>query len=358
MLYMRQLGCGKKAKAAVMCAALLFGAIYLEPHVCAAASAADEGADEFLCYVALGDSIPNGYYGEQESEIVGYPVLLAMDLKKISGRRVLLASFTKNGLTTKKLNANMLAEPSVQDQIAQADLVTLTIGANDLMNEFKTVSREILGNETRFATADEALMALQDGITENPLLLMNVASEIGGWDYASFEEQWILTMENIAAYRSDDAQMAVTTIYNPMENRELPGTLNAVVEGVILGMNEIIKNHAQGYRYQVVDLFDSGIEEHTQSDGLHPNQTGQDMIRVLVEHELDLDAFQSGEADEEAKRQLEEEAARKAEEAEQKRQQEQRRRMLHRVEGAGAVILILATIIVSVRRRRHKAPDS
>ena len=295
----------------------------------------------------------NGYYGKQEPEITGYPVLLAGDLQKISGRRVHLGQFTKNGLTTKKLNANMLAEPSVQEQIAQAELITLTIGANDLMNEFKKVSREILGDQTRFATADEALLALQDGIAENPLLLVSVATEIGGWDYVSFEEQWILIMENITACRKADAQMAVTTIYNPMEGRELPGTLNTVVEGVISGMNEIIEDHAQEYQYQVVDLFDSGIEEQTQSDGLHPNQTGQDMIRELIEYELDLDAFQSEETNEEIKKELEEAAARKAEEAEQKRQQEQRKRILHRVCGAGIVILILAGSLAVLRRRRN-----
>lgn len=351
MLCMRQSGCRQKMKAALVCAAVLLSSIYSELYVYAAS---DSGADEFICYVALGDSIPNGYYGKQEPEITGYPVLLAGDLQKISGRRVHLGQFTKNGLTTKKLNANMLAEPSIQEQIAQAELITLTIGANDLMNEFKKVSREILGNQTRFATADEALLALQNGIAENPLLLVSVATEIGGWDYVSFEEQWVLTMENITACRSADAQMAVTTIYNPMENRELPGTLNAVVEGVISGMNEIIQSYAQEYRYQVADLFDSGIEEQTQSDGLHPNQTGQDMIRELIEYELDLDAFQSEETNEEIRKELEEAAARKAEEAQQKRQQEQRKRTLHRVWGAGIVIviLILAGLIVVLKRRR------
>ncbi len=337
-------------RAALMCIALLLAGIHSDLSVCAA----DGGTEEYICYVALGDSIPNGYYGKQEPEIVGYPILLAGDLQKISGKRVHLGRFTKNGLTTKKLNANMLAEPSVQEQIAQADVITLTIGANDLMNEFKKVSREILGNETRFATADEALAALQDGITENPLLLMSVAAEIGGWDYASFEEKWILTMENIAACRDRDAQMAVTTIYNPMEHRELPGTLNAVVEGVISGMNEIIWKYAKEYGYQVVDLYDSGIEENTQSDGLHPDQDGQDMIRVLIEHELNLDAFQSDEADEEARRELEEAAAKKAEEAEQKRLKEQRKRMLHRIEGAGALLLIAAGAVLLVKKRRRK----
>lgn len=341
-------------KTVLLCMALFLAGLHSALSAGAAVQAADQESEEYICYVALGDSIPNGYYGRQEAEIVGYPILLAGDLQKVSGRRVHLGQFTKNGLTTKKLNANMLAEPSVQEQIAQADVITLTIGANDLMNEFKKVSREILGNETRFLTADEALEALQDGIAENPLLLMSVAAEIGGWDYASFEEKWLLTMENISAYRKQDAQMAVTTIYNPMESRELPGTLNAVVEGVISGMNEIIQKHSEEYAYQVVDLFDSGIEENTQSDGLHPNQTGQNMIRELIEYELDLDAFQSEEANEEAKRELEEAAARKAEEAEQKRLREQRKRILHRIEGAAAVILIAAAVVMLVRKRRRK----
>lgn len=139
MLCIKQPGCRQKIKAALVCAAVLFGSIYAEWYVCAAAPMVDGGTKEFICYVALGDSIPNGYYGKEEPEITGYPVLLAGDLQKISGRRVHLGQFTKNGLTTKKLNANMLAEPSVQEQIAQAELITLTIGANDLMNEFKKV---------------------------------------------------------------------------------------------------------------------------------------------------------------------------------------------------------------------------
>lgn len=308
-------------------------------------------------YTALGDSIPNGYYGAQEPEVTAYPVLIAGDLRKISGREIWMSRFTKNGLTTKKLNSKILSEPGTQELLAQADVITLTIGSNDLMNEFKKVSREILNNETRFLTADEALVALQEGIAENPLLLMSVATAIGGWDYEAFEEQWVLAMETIREYRKADAQMAVTTIYNPMEGQELPGTLNAVVESVISGMNEIMWNHAEAYDYRVVDLFDSGIEELTQSDGLHPNQAGQDMIRMLTENELELSVFQSRETDEEVLRmqkELEEAAEKKALEAEQKRQQVRRKRILMGVSVGAAVLLVFAGIFVIIRKRKRK----
>ncbi len=327
--------------------------------VSAAAEKIQPAAEEWdspVFYTALGDSIPNGYYAAQEQEITAYPVLLAGDLHKISGRQVLMGRFTKNGLTTKKLNQTILQEPEVQELLGYADVITLTIGSNDLMNEFKKVSREILNNETHFSTADEALTALQEGIAENPLLLISVASAIGGWDYESFEEQWVLAMENIHACCKEDVQMAVTTIYNPMENRELPGTLNTVVESVISGMNEIIWKHAEEYGYKVVDLFDSGIGELTQSDGLHPNQEGQDMIRMLLENELDLQVFQKEEWDEETLRMQEvlEEAAREmAQEAEQKRQQVRRKRLTLGAGIAAIVVLLLVCIFIVISKRKR-----
>lgn len=348
-------------KAALTGIAVLFCAIFF--GVCASAAASEEvqaegtKEEEPIFYTALGDSIPNGYYGAQEPEVTGYPVLLAGDLHKISGREVWMSRFTKNGLTTKKLNTGVLQEPEVQELLGQAEVITLTIGSNDLMNEFKKVSREILNNETRFSTADEALMALQEGISENPLLLMNVASAIAGWDYEAFEKQWVLAMENISAYRREDAQMAVTTIYNPMEGRELPGTLNAVVESVISGMNEIMWKHEEEYGYQVVDLFGSGIEELTQADGLHPNQAGQDMIRMLMENELELEMFRSKESDEEVlkmQQELAEAARKKALEAEEKRRQARRKRAILGAAAAGVIVLVSAGIFAAARKRKGK----
>lgn len=366
MLYMKVPGYLRKGKMFLTGSLLLLCVILSGGCVSAAASeetrtteiqAAETKEEAPIIYTALGDSIPNGYYAAQEPEVTGYPVLIAGDLRKISGREIWMCRFTKNGLTTKKLNSKVLTEPGNLELLAQADVITMTIGSNDLMNEFKKVSKEILKNETHFSTADEALIALQEGITENPLLLMNVAAAIGGWDYETFEEQWVSAMETIQECRKDGAQMAVTTIYNPMEGRELPGTLNAVVESVISGMNEIMWKHAEEYDYQVVDLFDSGIEELTQSDGLHPNQEGQDMIRMLMENELELGVFRSRESDEEVLRmqkELEEAARKIALEAEQKRQRERRKRILLWVSIVVAALLVLTGIFVIVRKRKRK----
>ena len=269
--------------------------------------------DGILEYVALGDSISNGYSADPESEIISYPQLIAHDLEEMAGEDVELSKDTKNGLTTTKLNSVILKRKQVQESLQKADFVTVTIGANDLMNQFKKVSKEILNNNTKFSTANQALAALQDGIKANPLLLVKVVSAISNWDYTSFEDDWKLTMENIDSMRPANSEMIVTTIYNPVESMELPGTLNSIVEGLISKMNDIIVSYADDYDYKVVELLDSGIGEKVQSDGLHPNQEGQQLICDLMEETATSEEQEreKQEALEAAKRQKEQEEAEK-----------------------------------------------
>lgn len=313
-----------------------------------------------LHYTALGDSIPNGYCADDTPELTSYPSLIAADLQTLNQTKTELAQFTKNGLTTTKLNEEFLTQPEIQASLSEADVITLTIGANDLMNEFKKVSREILGSKTAFQTAGEALKALQDGISENPFLLVDIAGAITGWDYDSFEEQWILIAETIHTLRKYDSQMAVTTIYNPVGNANLPDTLNAVVKNLIGKMNEIIYEYADDYNYQVVDLLNSGIAEHTQSDGLHPDQQGQELIRSLIEAALDMQIVEivdaaNGMQAEDAKLARERiTAERKA--AKLREQKAKQKRLFQRSLLAGGCLLLVlsAAAVISRKRRKRK----
>lgn len=303
--------------------------------------------DGVIEYVALGDSIPNGYCAAGEPEMVNYPNLLVSDLQELGGGCVEFSQFTKNGLSAKKMNKTMLQDEEVLSELENADVVTMTIGANDLMNEFKKAAREILNNEKKFHDVYEALDALQVGISENPLLLVKCAGAIGDWDYAAFETEWIAAVETINEKRPGQSQFVVTTIYNPVEQMELPGTLNAVVEMVISKMNDTICEHAEEYNYQVVDLFDSGIGECTQSDGLHPNQEGQELIHDLIVGELELDAFSNEKRNEaiEAQKQKEmEEAAKEALEKAERAKAERKKQIVKYI-GLGAAVVCLIVII-------------
>lgn len=335
--------------------------LYLFPAQTALAEDMSRQEGQLLYYTAIGDSIPNGYCADDTPELIAYPSLIAEDLQVINQTHTELTQFTKNGLTTAKLNETFLAQPELQESLSKADVITLTIGANDLMNEFKKVSREILGSQTLFRTANEALQALQEGISGNPLLLVDVVSAVAGWDYDSFEEQWILAAETICRFRKPDSQMTVTTIYNPVENADLPDTLNAVVKNLIAKMNEIIYVHAEEYDYQVIDLLNSDIAQHTQSDGLHPDQKGQELIRNLIEAALDMQIIQLEDSSEE----IQSEEARLAEEriaaekkaAELRAQKAKQARIIRSCLFTGGSLLIIffiAAIISQIKRKKKR----
>ena len=147
--------------------------------------------------------------------------------------------------------------------------------------------QEILNTDTKFKSADEALKVLEDAVGENPFLVLNIINALANWDYHSFEVQWRQMMDTITPLRKEDAQIIVTDIYNPVANMELPSTMNQVVEDIIGNMNQIMEEHAWEYDYRVASVSESDVCGHVQSDGLHPDQTGQQIIADIVTEEYE-----------------------------------------------------------------------
>lgn len=63
---------------------------------------------------------------------------------------------------------------------------------------------------------------------------------------------------------------------------DLPDPVRRAAAGMIRDMNDIIENYAREYGYKAADLAASDISEHVQSDGVHPDQTGQEKIAEIV----------------------------------------------------------------------------
>ena len=152
--------------------------------------------------------------------------------------------------------------------------------------------------------------------------------------------------------------MVVTTIYNPVEKAELPGTLNAVIKSLITKMNEIIYDHTEEYDYQVVDLLNSDIAAHTQSDGLHPDQQGQELIRNLVESALDMQIMQAAEISEqeqsEAAALAKERIAAEQKAAEEKLRQARQKRILQISLLMSAGLMLCLSIAVIIRKKNAR----
>lgn len=245
------------------------------------------GTGESIHTIAFGDSIAFGYSGDGE-EIINYPALLAQDLEQQCSLPVEHVNYAKNGLTTTRLNSQILIQEEVLAEIQIADFITLTIGANDLMNEFKKAAQEILNLDRKFQSTDDAIQALQDGISSNPFIIVKIINVISNWDYEAFEVQWTGAMNTITEHQKEEARFIVTNIYNPVGKMELPGTLNSVIEKIISKMNDIMVKYETDYGYEIVDLFGEDMGEFTQSDGLHPNQEGQNLIAEKMLEKADL----------------------------------------------------------------------
>ncbi len=235
-----------------------------------------------LHVTVLGDSIAKGYSGDEAVEIECYGSLAAQWISEEEGEPYSYRNFAKNGLDSSGMNEKVLIREDVRESIASADIIFITLGSNDLLNECKSVVQEILDTDKKFRSADDALEVLEEAVKENPFLILKIINALSSWDYQSFETEWISMMDTVCGLKKEDAKIVVTNIYNPVANLELPSTMNQVVEDIIGNMNSIIDDHADRYGYRVADLFGSEISEHVQDDGLHPDQEGQRLIADLV----------------------------------------------------------------------------
>lgn len=185
---------------------------------------------QLYCTV-LGDSIAKGYTCDK-SWMENYGSLAAKEIAYSEGCRYIYHNYARTGLDTAGLNEKYLSKQDVQTNLAKADVIFITIGSNDLLNECKRVVQEIL--------------------------------------------------KTVNSLKKDDAKVIVTTIYNPAGNMKLPSTLNKIVEDIIENMNAIIEKRAGKYDYEVADVYQSSVISHLQKDGVHPDFQGQQIIADLV----------------------------------------------------------------------------
>ena len=178
---------------------------------------------QLYCTV-LGDSIAKGYTCDK-SWMENYGSLAAKEIAYSEGCRYIYHNYARTGLDTAGLNEKYLSKQDVQTNLAKADVIFITIGSNDLLNECKRVVQEILKTDTKFKSADEALASLKESVKKNPLLVLSAINALNNWDYNSFEKEWIQMMKTVNSLNKDDAKVIVTTIYNPAGNMKLPSTL-------------------------------------------------------------------------------------------------------------------------------------
>ncbi len=242
------------------------------------------GADDpqTFVYAALGDSIPNGYSVSEKEEVKGYPQLLAEDIEREEKLSAELFLYTKDGITVNGLYETYLSDAKVKEELEKADLITVTAGANDLLKRFRDLYQEIFGGNIQAQDMDTVFKTVRKEASADPRLLKKAVKTMNNWDYEDFERDWKMLMESIRQSRKEGADLIATTIYDPMRAKEETGALNQVTAAVIGRMNDIIIRNSKVYGYQTADLSGIGLEAHLQSDGLHPDGQGQQMIMEQI----------------------------------------------------------------------------
>ena len=211
----------------------------------------------------LGDSIAKGYSGDESAAIEPYSSLAMRQMAAEEEFQYEITNYARNGLDSAGMNDKILTDAEVCDSISRSDIIFITVGSNDLLNECKSAVQEIL---------------LRELVTGNPFLVLKIIETLEEWDYQMFEANWIEMMNRIGSLKKENAWIIVTNIYNPVANLNIPSTMDRGVENVIRNMNQIIEKYAEKYGYQVADIFSSEVCDHVQPDGLHPDQTGQQII--------------------------------------------------------------------------------
>lgn len=99
-----------------------------EPSTKESATVPTTTANGSLHYVALGDSLATGL-GATDGYVYRYADLLGMD----TGTTVNVDNLGVNGLTSEQLRAEIEGNQRAKDAIQQAEVITINIGANDLL---------------------------------------------------------------------------------------------------------------------------------------------------------------------------------------------------------------------------------
>ncbi|MCC8080233.1 MAG: S-layer homology domain-containing protein [Oscillospiraceae bacterium] len=262
---------------------LLVMCLALQPVTALAA----EGGE--FTYLALGDSITNGY-GLTDAASEGFPALLAEQVQADAA-----VNEGEDGLTAAEL-LTRLQNGQYDAEVKSADLITLTIGGNDLMAALYAFVAEAYNAEYNAALTADDVLAILAAPLENivtALLLLNLLTDtdltddiIYSEDFQTTAAQCIDDINSVAAYikgQNSEAIILLANQYNPY--LWIPETYANITSLFTAGVSYFNTELAKGASedYVIVDaesLFAASEKTLTNADtaafnfDFHPNAAG------------------------------------------------------------------------------------
>ena len=227
---------------------------------------ATAAASSSLDYVALGDSLATGY-GATNGYVYRYANLLGTDTEAT----VNVHNLGVNGLTSKQLRAGIENNQRVKDTIKQAEVITIDIGANDLLRA-----------RWRYRTGDCGGADNQDCFRQ----------AVG-----DFQTNWDAILANVTGVRSPGTTIIRTMdFYNPLVDvdRATESWPNASANDFMIfkeyleQVNSHIDKSSDAYGIPHARIYEAfngptGDEDpssngYMASDGIHPSDDGHAVI--------------------------------------------------------------------------------
>ena len=250
--------------------------------------------------MALGDSIAAGY-GLADGES-SYVDLISEDL----GART--TNLAVSGMTSTEL-LQMLSSGEHDEVISKADIITISIGSNDLLKPFISRVTKAFGIENAEDINNNVISELTKKYKNDPFLLIPVIAELNSQIVENEELYGICKKFEVKIFpqiisqikvKNPDAQIIVNNIYNPYYNVSIYGLfdLGRIADSYI---NKINMAFSDSSKYEYVDIYkifkENGLTNShidflsldTLSFDPHPNKDGHMMIFSAVNSKINVD---------------------------------------------------------------------
>lgn len=217
-----------------------------------------------LHYVAIGDSLTQGV-GDRTNQ-GGFVPLLAQSLTNEYGYQVTYENYGVSGNTSKQILKRMEEKPEIAKSLKTADVMTLTVGGNDLR-------KTILDNITN----------LKISTFEKP---------------AQQYSKRILKIIELARADNPNLPIYVVGIYNPFYlNFPEMTEMQTIVDNWNQVTEDALKDLDKAYFVPINDLLYKGLEGEEgisqpstntannllyEEDSFHPNNTGYEIMKEAI----------------------------------------------------------------------------
>jgi len=237
----------KKFSGVLIASTLVLGA----PFATDAKASENNGNDSLkhkVDYVALGDSLAAGRTPYDLFD-KGYPDYIAQSLEE-SNHKVFFDNFGKSGYTSEDVKNDILTNKDIRKEIRKANVITLDIGANDLLRKLNTDPAHVTDALT---TVNNNLQVILETIDKlNPKAKVYVMGYYNPFPHYSAEQQAPLlallsglnkTIQGQAALNGDQ-YVSTLEVIKPNEKAYVPNPvdIHITLDGYQIVANQFLKS--------------------------------------------------------------------------------------------------------------------